>query len=520
MAGFLPPGLQAEVVTTIGRNFPASRYGVDSTGLPGDGNGAVGPAHFVELINGRFSVYDKATGGRVASATDLEFWKNAGAPLAAGWIPADPRVVYDAVSHRWFASMIDFDPSGVDPGHNHFLLAVSATPDPAGSWTGFKFPVDPTRGFFGDFPTLGIDAKGVYLSADMFDLTGRSVGPTLVTLPKKDLVAASPTIANRKSFGQLTYAARGYILQPAVATGSPTTTGSLLATADLGYDFADHTTLFLSTVVGVDTPATETLPAKTVITVPAYTSPINPIQPSGYDGLDDGDARFSACVRRVGDILYAVHGTEVGDRAAIRWYRINALNGALLESGTLSDPELDLFYPSIAANEAGVVVIAYNGCSPTTYISAYAVTGQPVGGTLQFGPPLLLVAGLDSYDTSDPSSGDPTSRWGDYSATTVDPEDPNRFWTIQTYPVDAFTWATQVTELITGPASLRISQEGAQLAVRWPFTAVGYELQVRESLDSAAPWKPATVTPEADGPEWKATLPALGDVGYYRLAKP
>jgi hypothetical protein len=31
---------------------------------PPEGNGAIGPSHFVELVNGRFSVYNKANGQR------------------------------------------------------------------------------------------------------------------------------------------------------------------------------------------------------------------------------------------------------------------------------------------------------------------------------------------------------------------------------------------------------------------------------------------------------------------------
>jgi PEP-CTERM motif len=43
--------------------------------------------------------------------------------------------------------------------------------------------------------------------------------------------------------------------------------------------------------------------------------------------------------------------------------------------------------------------------------------------------------------------GAATSRWGDYSATMVDPTDPNVFWTIQEVAVGAATWGTQISAI-------------------------------------------------------------------------
>src|SRR5690348_4970188 len=66
------------VSAQIGQNFTGTTFGVDSDASPADGNGAVGPQHFVEFVNGRFSVYEKATGKRVQTMTDLRFWNAAG----------------------------------------------------------------------------------------------------------------------------------------------------------------------------------------------------------------------------------------------------------------------------------------------------------------------------------------------------------------------------------------------------------------------------------------------------------
>jgi len=57
----------------------------------------------------------------------------------------------------------------------------------------------------------------------------------------------------------------------------------------------------------------------------------------------------------VGGILYAVHNTYLSNHIAIRWYRIRAADNVLLESGTITDPDLDLFFPSIAANSLELI---------------------------------------------------------------------------------------------------------------------------------------------------------------------
>src|SRR5437899_1632377 len=192
----------------IGQNFTASKLGQDSFATPPDSEGDVGPSEYVQFINGRFSVYHKSGGSPVRSITDLLFWSQAGVNVPSGFDVSDPRIVYDPVSQRWFASAVDFDPSNAS-NVNQFLLAVSVTADPAGSWKGVSIPSDPGGNDFADFPTLGVDAQAVYLSGDMFDAAGNAVASTLVSIPKSDLLANPPSAANRTWFGLLSFNSRG-----------------------------------------------------------------------------------------------------------------------------------------------------------------------------------------------------------------------------------------------------------------------------------------------------------------------
>ncbi len=505
----------AQVVVAIGQNFTASTYNVDSIAVPADPNGAAGPLHFVELINGRFSVFNKNNGSKVKTMTDVTFWNQAGITLPSGWDVTDPRIIYDPSVQRWFASQVDFDQSG-SANTNRFLLAISTSADPTGTWKAVAIPTDPGGNDFADFPTLGLDAQGVYLSGDMFDAGGNAIGPSLVSIPKASLLASPPTTSGLTAFGIMTYAARGNILQPAICVDG-SGRGEILASGSIGIDtngnFVTNTSLVSFRVQNQAGPNPATLTSSGFLTVQPYTAPFDPTQPDGSTNLADNDARFSANVYEIGGVLYAVHNTQFNNLAALRWYRINAATHMVLESGTIKDPVKDLFYPSIAANSAGTVVIAYNGSSIGTFVSSYAVVGNTVKGVTTFGAPLLLKSGTASYNT------DPTteSRWGDYSATCVDPSDPNRFWIIEEFPSNVNVWSTQVTELVTGFPVLTFANSGHNLLLSWSGTL--FNLESTETLVTPN-WTLVTQGFSTNNGVVTAQLPLTNAAAFFRLQKP
>lgn len=507
-----PPAC-ASIAVQIGQNFTASTLGVDSDSTPPDAGLAVGTNHVVQFINGRYSVFNKTNAAKVQTMTDSTFWANAGITLSANLNVTDPRILFDQASHRWFALMIDYD--SVTQISNRFLLAVSATSDPTGTWLSVAVPADPMTGYFADFPTLGIDASAVYLGGDMFDSAGNPVGETLVSIPKTNLLANPPTTSGRTWFGILDSGTYGQILLPAVTLGTASTAETVLAMGDLGYDAQPHSTLITFGVGNGALPGGAFLNAPATLSVPEYLIPANPTQPNGLSDLDDGDARLSATVYRVGDLVYAVHSTEVNSRAAIQWFEINAVSLQVVDTGIISDPTLDLFYPSIAANASGTVVIACNGCSLSSFVSCYAVTGEKVNGTLTFGSLLLLKPGVTSYRNED-STG--VSRWGDYSAVSVDPADPNRFWTLTMYPATRTTWSTQLTELIVSPVRLGIARSGTNVIISWPSAATGFQLQSITNLSSGT-WTAVTQMQSITNNQITVSLSSTGTAKFFRLVK-
>ena len=508
--------VSGQVVVAIGQNFTASTLSVDSSAVPPDSDGAAGPLHYVELINGRFSVFDKSNGNKVKTITDLVFWNQAGLTLPNGWDVTDPRVIFDPTVQRWFASEVDFDPTG-KVNTNHFLLAISATADPTGTWKALEIPSDPVGNNFADFPTIGLDAQGVYLGGDVFDPKSNPIGATLVSIPKASVLSNPPVTNGMTWLGLLNYSVRGDILQPAICLDG-SGQGHVLSTASVGVDAVGNTvtntslvSFRIQNVTGVPK---ATLTTSSILTVLPYTAPLDPTQPDGSSNLNDNDARLSSCVYEVGGVLYAVHGTQVGNLAALRWYRIDPSTQTVLESGTITDPVMDLFYPSIAANAAGTVVIGYNGSSSNTFVSSFAVVGNTLNSVTTFGQPLLLKSGAASYQNTD-STG--SSRWGDYSATCVDPSDPNVFWTIQEFPSTGTHWSTQVTQLLTGFPTLLSSLSNNNLMLSWSGTL--FTLQTTSDLSNPN-WIAVTQNLSTNNGVVTAQLPGNGTHGFFRLQTP
>src|SRR6266513_2420977 len=79
----------------------------------------------------------------------------------------DPRIYYDSMSQRWFAVEITTTASDTN---NRIMIARSDTSAPRGSWKGLT--VNSPSGQFSDFPTLAVDANGVYVGTNNFGGSG------------------------------------------------------------------------------------------------------------------------------------------------------------------------------------------------------------------------------------------------------------------------------------------------------------------------------------------------------------
>jgi hypothetical protein len=470
-----------DAAPAIGQNFAGLSANDDIAVLggffvPPDQGSAVGPNHYVEMVNLVYAIYNK-DGSVAVPATSLNtFYANAGV-TGLGTAISDPRIVYDQASQRWFAVIIT-----TESNSNSIVVAVSQTSDPTGAWKAARFVANSTPFNFADYPTIAVDQNALYIASNNFQGTSPTsgasfAGVSLTSIPKADLLnPAGPVVANRTHFENVanggTAGTTPFTLAP-VSDFDGRGHGVILATDG----FTPASVLHVYDVTGSGG-AGATLSADSPIAVPTYWNNQNGHEPDGSRTLNSTDFRIgSNNVYQVGNIIWAADSiltspaTGAAAYDAIRWYEIDESTNTLLQSGTISDPHHDYLFPSIAANAAGDVVIGCTATGDSTtsdYPGSWYVTGTTTGGVTTFGTPQVLRNGSSNYSIV--ASG--RNRWGDFSAVSVDPNNPNAFWIADEAAVPgnpAFTtrtqvWGTQMSELVFGTTA----SAGSSLTVGEP----------------------------------------------------
>jgi hypothetical protein len=501
---------------TIIQSFPGvSLSDLDSLGTggitPPDTMGAAGPNQFVEFINGAFAIYSK-TGVRQALISDNTFWENAGispSTLSAGL--TDTRVLYDVGSGRWFASEITVDAIGAQ-----VLLARSDTADPGGTWKAVSITAC-TDSNSPDFDTLGVDSTGVYIGFNVFDYFLSFVGVSFFSIPKADLLASSPTLARMTRFDNLDDTVYGFAPQGVSNPDPGPGHGVVIAIDSTILKVFERTTILGSGAAGA------TLGSTVHINNTYDAVPTPARQPTAGLTVDAGDDRFATSVRQVGSYIFMANTVLQGSRDAVHWMVLRETNNTLLGEGIISDATHDFFEASIAANHNGKILLAFNRSGPVSPdgdISVYAAVGTFNSTGVTMGSPFLVRQGtVNNYHLSFDSA---PYRWGDYSATMVDPTDDNLFWTIQEIPPSSTTWGTQITliSVATNRPSLTITPSGSNVLLSWPASAdPAFILNYATSLLPGAIWNPVGVPPDININQNIVSLALTPGTTFYRLQK-
>jgi len=162
--------------------------------------------------------------------------------------------------------------------------------------------------------------------------------------------------------------------------------------------------------------------------------------------LDALDGRPMNAVYRNG-ALWSVNCVNKGGRAAIDWHKADPFTATMLDEGTVRDPALSYFMPSIAVNANDDVLIGFTASSPSMYAACWYTgrsAGDPPGETAD---EVEYKNGNAAYNQGN-SGG--VYRWGDYSMTSVDPLDDIGLWTIQEFSSTGGLWATNIAEFAPG----------------------------------------------------------------------
>lgn len=152
----------------------------------------------------------------------------------------DPTCIYDAATQRFFLVVLTLDrnPNNSLNLVNHLDLAVSQTSNPNGTWNIYKIDVtndgtnpspDNACPCLGDYPHIGADANGIYLTTNSYPWNGPGFdGAQIYALSKAQLAAGSPNVnvVHLDTFGKVNVPSDagptqpGFTVWPAHSPGS------------------------------------------------------------------------------------------------------------------------------------------------------------------------------------------------------------------------------------------------------------------------------------------------------------
>ena len=451
-----------------GDNFDIFGFRVN----PPDPDGEVGPNNYVEMVNLTFAVFDKA-GNRLLGPVDTgTLWSGFAVPDCTD-PSGDPVVLYDQITDRWILSQ--FTTSGLDDPSKPFwnCVAVSTTGDPTGSYYRYAFETANFQ-FFPDYPKYGV-------WTDSYVLTTREFGPTteygigVYALEKNKMVNGQPARAvsffvDGNAPGLLPLVGDGLLpadidgkQKPFTDTAIPLV-GTQDDNADYGATF-DALNIWDLYVKWRSTPLAS-LALNTQLPTAAFDS-IFPCAPTSRDclpqpGIVDPAQYLDILSYRQRPTFRLAYRNFKGYEALVtsqaveaapgvageRWYEIRRTGGtySLYQQGTYAPNDgVHRWMGSIAMDKKGNMGLGYSVVNATDVYPGIRYTGRLAGdplGQMTLGEGTIINGSGVQTATN--------SRWGDYTAMTVDPVDDCTFWYVNEYyltsgtSADGRPWHTRI----------------------------------------------------------------------------
>ncbi len=428
-------------------------------GHPPDENGDAGPTYYIQTVNTSIGIFNKSTGVRVAAFTfDTFMSQGSFGNLCDTDNFGDPVVLYDTFEDRWFITDFAFQLDGssnvINPPGSFQCIAVSKTGDPvAGGWNFYSIN---TTGGLGDYPKFGIWPDGIYMSANMFDYaaSGSFQNVRVYAFNKAQMYTGAPTpqvvsfdVADASEFTLLPSNARLQAGTP--PPGSPNyfiSTWEFLNAQDVYKFHVDWNSISLSTFIGPFNPlASSSWPNASV---PNAATPGNSLDVLELRAMAQNQYTNLSGV----ESLWATHTVRRQDAsgfAAPRWYQVPVTGGTVGANDTQSvtwDPDganvTYRYVPSLAVDRAGNMAIGYTTSNSTTNPGikyAGRLSTDPVNTFSQTEQTLIQGTG-----TQTGSCGGTCTRWGDYTAMTLDTDGCTFWYTNEYYAVNGLNDLTRI----------------------------------------------------------------------------
>ncbi|MGH9799134.1 MAG: hypothetical protein ACRD82_02125, partial [Blastocatellia bacterium] len=440
-----PSALVDPKASTIGTPVDPS-YAV----APPDTTGDLGPNHYVQWVNLRYSIYtltrdanNDITAFNLVSGFPKNgniVWQGFGGPCETS-NDGDPIVQYDQLANRWVLTQF-----AVSSTPYTQCVAVSTGADPTGTYNRYSYSYGTD---FNDYPKMGVWPDGYYITYNIFRRGRTFTGNKVCAFERSQMLvggAARQVCAQTSNSNASLLPAdlEGTALPP---SGSPNFLLSITTSALRYWKFA----------VNWSGAGTGTLTGPTTVSgVAAFTRACSGgtciPQPGTTRTLDSLADRlmYRLSYRNLGtrEALLVNHSVATGGVSGIRWYELSNDAGQTISSATPVVRQQGTFSPSAdyrwmgsaAMDNNGGIAIGYNVSNATTIKPSirYAYRGpNDTLGTLGNETSILTGPGVQTGTLS---------RWGDYSTISVDPVDRcTMVFTTEYIPSNgSFNWSTYI----------------------------------------------------------------------------
>lgn len=436
-------------------NFAEPKASTDGTPVdpsfrvaPPDTTGDVGPNHYVQWVNLRYSIYTLTRGaGNEITAFNLVagfpkqgnvVWQGFGGRCQTD-NSGDPIVQYDQLADRWVLTQFAV-------GGTPFTqcVAVSTSPDPTGTYHRYAFSYSRD---FNDYPKMGVWPDAYYITYNIFKNGATFRGNKVCAFERDQMLIGGPA---RQACANTSTS--HHSLVPADLEGS---TLPPVGSRNFLLSITSSSMNFWRFAVNWGA-GTGTLTGPTAIAGVSFSRACGGgaciPQPGTSQVLDSLADRlmYRLVYRNLGtrEALVINHSVATGGVSAIRWYELQNATGQTINSATPVVRQQGTFSPSsdfrwmgsAAMDSTGGIAIGYNISNSSSIKPsiryAYRAPADPLG-TLGNETSIKVGPGVQTPNLS---------RWGDYSTISVDPVDGcTMVFTSQFQPVDGnFNWATHI----------------------------------------------------------------------------
>lgn len=463
-----PPDTRVANATAAGSGLVVVGDGLsDPEAWPSDSTGAVGPRHYVEIINNKVGVFNKSDFARVDVAR-LGSFVRAKRRVSV----FDPQIVYDPVGRRWFFAAVYRRQTARGALREGFLtVAYSKSSNPSNlknGWCHFRIPsASPTGPYvFDDYPKLGQSSNHLLIGSNMFDPSGVTPENPTGARGSSIVAIAKPVPASRRCV-KPTASRFGMPEEPlALANGHLVRTpvpANIVVPSDTGYVMNSDYALLPSGQYGsenvnifrINGPGeAPSITSEALVATPQQSWPSPAPQPGGRPQLDTlRDGRLTQVVAAPlpnapdPSILAVWTQHTVGNDATglsqVEWmqFGVAPAGETLIQSNLIARPDAAVFNAAISPTIDGLrTAIHYNISSDSIKPSIRARTrfaSMPLG---EFSGEFRIRNGPTGYRCSPVSDAQPYCRWGDYAGASPDPSSNKHVWGSSQLPPSRADW--------------------------------------------------------------------------------